>query len=96
MLDAKRGTDETGVFESALFVLLERLLDLLDATFHAAAMLSGGLFAEVLEDLAQTQDLALGLVEVITEELLHFGIAATFYGLRKRFDQLIFGAVEVA
>src|ERR1700692_1973111 len=69
VLDTSYGGDQGCITDNALTRLEQNLEALLEYALHPHAGLSGRLFAEYHQDMLQTCDLALGLLQVAQERI---------------------------
>ena len=95
MFDTLGGADEAGIADGILGVFADEFGALHDEAFHGLAFVAGEFLVEDSGDLLEALDVAFGLIEVFLKAGFEVLVGCGFRHFRQRFDQLIFGAVEV-
>ena len=77
-------SDESGIKDHVLAVVLHDLGAFLDESLHAVACFSGGFLIQLLKDFIKPRHMFLGLFEMIFKRLFQFGRRSRFCHLRQR------------
>jgi hypothetical protein len=95
VLHVLRGRDHSGIENVGRRLFLDELLSLLQDAFHTMAFLAARTFVELGTDALDASDVLARLTLVRRERLLEFGMRGLLDHLRKRFEDLLLGAVEI-
>jgi hypothetical protein len=95
VLDALRGSDQSGILGSRIAVAGDRLLAFLDQPAHRVTRLARAADTDLAEDVLEPLDVVLRLVQVVLEGFTELLIRCCLRHLRQRLHQLLFGVVEI-
>ena len=96
VLHALRGGDQRSVEDVGVLELVHCLLAFLEQSFHALALFAFRRYAEIVEDALEPLYLLLRLLIVLLEGALQLGVRGLLRHFRKRLEDLIFSAEEIA
>jgi hypothetical protein len=95
VFDCLRRADDGGIEHILVGHLAGDLISLADKSIDGRALHPFGLLAELLEHLTEPRDLVLGLFQMVLKPFRQVSVGGLFDELGQRFNDLIFGIIDV-